>query len=506
MLNVIAGSSGIGMSLINPDYTIAWYNDLLAQWFGPLEQIRGRNCFEVFEGKGAVCPECPTKVSLETGVTVVAERCGITTSVGADRIVAVTTSPIRDADGKVIQVVELVRDITEHRLAEAEKIRLETQLQQAQKMESVGRLAGGVAHDFNNMLGVILGHSEIALDKVDPALPIHGHLVEIRKAAERSADLTRQLLAFARKQIVAPRVLDLNGSVESMLKMLERLIGEDIHLRWQPGADLWSIEVDPSQIDQIMANLCVNGRDAIADVGRITIETANVTFDEDYCAHHAGAQPGQYVSLVVSDNGCGMDPATQSHLFEPFFTTKGLGQGTGLGLATVYGVVKQNNGFIDVRSEPGQGTTIAIYLPRHQGEAAAVPAEGAEEPVMCGRETILLVEDEPVILEMVTQILHELGYTVLAAGTPGEAIRQAREYSGEIHLLLTDVVMPGMNGPDLARTLMPLYPDMRCLFMSGYTADAIVHHGVLDQGVSFVQKPFSIKDLAARIRETMVGK
>jgi PAS domain S-box-containing protein len=506
MLNVIAGSSGIGMSLINPDYTIAWYNDLLAQWFGALEQTRGRNCFEVFEGRDAVCPECPAKVSFETGVAAMAERSGITTSAGADRTVAVTTSPIRDADGQVIQVVEIARDITEHKLAEAEKIRLEAQLQQAQKMESVGRLAGGVAHDFNNMLGVILGHSEIALDRVGPTPSIHENLLEIRKAAERSADLTRQLLAFARKQIVAPRVLSLNETVEGMLKMLERLIGEDIQLRWQPGADLWLIEMDPSQIDQILANLCVNGRDAITDVGRITIETANTTFDADYCVHHEGALPGQYVRLVVNDDGCGMDPTTQSHLFEPFFTTKGLGRGTGLGLATVYGIVKQNNGFIDVHSEPGHGTTFAVHFPRRGGQVAAVPAERVEGSFTPKGETILLVEDEPAILAITTQILHELGYTVLAAGTPGEAIRQAKEYSGEIHLLLTDVVMPEMNGLDLARHLKSLYPDLRRLFMSGYTADIIAHHGVLDPGVSFVQKPFSIKELAARIRETMVGE
>jgi CheY-like chemotaxis protein len=341
---------------------------------------------------------------------------------------------------------------------------------------------------------------------MDPAQSIHDNLMEIRKAAERSADLTRQLLAFARKQIVAPRVLDLNETVESMLKMLERLIGEDIQLGWQPGTNLWRIEVDPSQIDQILANLCVNGRDAIADVGRITIETANATFDADYCGHHEGALPGQYVRVVVSDDGCGMEPTTQSHLFEPFFTTKGLGRGTGLGLATVYGIVKQNNGFIDVQSEPGQGTTIAFYLPRHRGEVAAVPAEGEEESLTCGRETILLVEDEPAILAITTQILHDLGYNVLVAGTPGEAIRQAKEYAGEIHLLLTDVVMPEMNGLDLARNLMPLHPEMRRLFMSGFTADIIAHHGVLDRGVSFVQKPFSVKELAAGVREALVGK
>ena len=273
-----------------------------------------------------------------------------------------TISPVRDASGRIVNYVAVKRDITEH-------LRLAAQFQQAQKMESVGRLAGGVAHDFNNMLGVILGHAELALEQVDPAQPLHADLEEIRKAAERSADLTRQLLAFARKQTVAPKVLDLNETVEGMLKMLRRLIGEDIDLAWLPGADLWPVKMDPSQIDQILANLCVNARDAIAGVGKVTIETGNGAFDEDYCADHAGFVPGEYVLLAVSDDGCGMDKETLAHIFEPFFTTKEMGKGTGLGLATVYGIVKQNNGFINVYSEPGQGTTFKIYLPRHVGKA-----------------------------------------------------------------------------------------------------------------------------------------
>jgi two-component system cell cycle sensor histidine kinase/response regulator CckA len=258
-------------------------------------------------------------------------------------------------------------DITEREQAVAEKDKLEAQLQQAQKMESVGRLAGGVAHDFNNMLGVILGHVEMAMENMDPAeAPLRGNLEEIRKAAERSANLTRQLLAFARKQTVAPKVLDLNETVASMLKMLRRLVGEDIvNLVWLPGAELCPVKVDPSQIDQILANLCVNARDAIGGVGKLTIETANSTFDDDYCATHAEAVPGEYVKLAVTDDGCGMDKATQERIFEPFFTTKGVGKGTGLGLATVYGIVKQNNGFINVTSEPDKGTTFEICLPRH---------------------------------------------------------------------------------------------------------------------------------------------
>jgi signal transduction histidine kinase/ActR/RegA family two-component response regulator len=360
-----------------------------------------------------------------------------------------------------------------------------------------------IFHDFNNMLAVILGHAEMALLQVDPAQPLHADLEEIRTAAERSANLTRQLLAFARKQTVAPKVLDLNETVAGMLKLLQRLIGENIHLTWQPGANLWPVRVDPSQIDQILANLCVNARDAIADVGTITIETGNAVFDEAYCAAHPDAVPGEYVRLAVSDTGCGMDQDTLAHIFEPFFTTKGVGKGTGLGLATVYGIVKQNNGFITVYSEPGQRTTFTIYLPRQVGKAEQARLAGAAEPALRGQETILLVEDEPVILELTTVMLERQGYTVLAASTPGEAIRLARERAGNIHLLMTDVVMPEMNGRDLAKNLLSLYPQLKHLFMSGYTANVIAYNGVLDEGVYFIQKPFSIKGLAAKVREAL---
>jgi nitrogen-specific signal transduction histidine kinase/ActR/RegA family two-component response regulator len=397
-------------------------------------------------------------------------------------------------------------DITERKRAEEEKAKLEAQLQQAQKMESVGRLAGGVAHDFNNMLSAILGHAELALDQVDPARPLQAHLQEIQKAARRSADLTRQLLAFARKQTVQPKVLDLNETVESMLKMLQRLIGEDIQLTWQPEANLWPVRVDPSQIDQILANLCVNARDAISGVGKMTIETGNSALDEAYCAEHAGFSPGEYVRLTVSDDGCGMDRETLAHIFEPFYTTKGVGEGTGLGLATVYGIVKQNNGFINAYSEPGQGTTFTIYLPRQVAKAEQAREEGPAEPVARGHETILLVEDEPVILELTKMLLERLGYAVLAAGTPGEALRLARKQAGEIHLVMTDVVMPEMNGRDLAKNLLSLYPSLKRLFMSGYTANVIAHHGVLDPGVHFIQKPFSIKELADKVREALDSK
>lgn len=425
------------------------------------------------------------------------------------------TEQIDYADGKVAGAFEvhvfqmspgnaavLFNEITSRKQAEDERQQLQLQLIHAQKMESVGRLAGGVAHDFNNMLGVILGHTELALQGLDPTHPLYASMQNIRKAAERSADLTRQLLAFARKQTVAPKVLSLNETVDGMLDMLRRLIGEDINLIWIPGPNTGTVRIDPSQIDQILANLCVNARDAIGDTGRITIETGRAFFDQEFCLRHADAVPGEYVALIVRDNGCGMDAEALAHLFEPFFTSKPIGKGTGLGLATVYGIIRQNSGFIDVESETGKGTVFRIYLPRHSSgmeHRSDLPAE----PAALGDETILLVEDEPMILEMTVKVLGGLGYTVLSATTPAEAIRLAREHANGIDLLLTDVILPEMNGLHLARNLASSYPGLKLLFMSGYTADAIAHHGVLDEGVHFIQKPFSTSTLAIKVREAL---
>jgi PAS domain S-box-containing protein len=390
--------------------------------------------------------------------------------------------------------------------AETERENLHSQLLQAQKMESVGRLAGGVAHDFNNMLGVIIGHTEILLEKVDPEQPIFANLQEIRKAAGRSVDLTRQLLAFARKQSIAPRSLDLNTTVEGMLKMLRRLIGEDINLVWMPGKDVWPVKVDPSQIDQILANLCVNARDAITGVGKVIIETQSVTFDESYCANNPEFTAGEYVMLAVNDDGCGMSRETLEKVFEPYFTTKEIGKGTGLGLATVYGIVRQNEGFINVFSIPGQGTSFKIYLPRHRANTEQSEKENHTAPNMHGHETLLVVEDEPSILDMVKMILEGLGYDVLTASSPSEALRVAKEHFGKIHLLITDVVMPEMNGRDLAKELVSHYPEMRLLYMSGYAGDIVSLHGVLVERVNFIQKPFSRQTLATKVREALDNK
>jgi two-component system cell cycle sensor histidine kinase/response regulator CckA len=416
-----------------------------------------------------------------------------------------TARAMRGPDGQIVVFI-VCEDITERKRAEEERENLQAQLFQAQKMEVLGRLAGGVAHDFNNMLFAILGHTELAIRLSSPSDPIHDYLKVIEESAYRSADLVRQLLAFARQQTVAPKVLDLNDTVASMLKMLRRLIGEDIHLVWMPGASLWPIKIDPSQIDQLLANLCVNARDAIASVGKVVIETRNAVFDEAYCAVHPGFVCGQFVLLAVSDDGCGMTQDIMDHLFEPFFTTKEVGKGTGLGLATVYGIVKQNEGFINVYSEPGRGSTFKIYLPPFEGEAVELMAASAAEIPKGRGETVLLVEDEAAILKVGQSILQELGYHVLTADTPGEALHQAEAHAGDIQLLITDVVMPEMSGWDLAQLLGKVRPALKVLFTSGYTADVISHRGVLDEGVHFLQKPFSMRDLAFKVREVLEQK
>jgi PAS domain S-box-containing protein len=404
--------------------------------------------------------------------------------------------------GKMVRTVEF-RDISEQKEHEAERDHLQKQLLQAQKMESVGRLAGGVAHDFNNMLSVILGQTELIQETISPSSPIYDSLTEIQKAAERSADLTRRLLAFARKQTIDPKLLDLNEAISGTLKMIQRLIGENIDLVWLPGEELPLVMIDPSQLDQLLANLCVNARDAIGENGKLTIETENATFDDAYCNSHPGYLPGEYVVLIVSDNGCGMDKDTLHHIFEPFYTTKEMGKGTGLGLATVYGIVRQNKGFLNVYSEINEGTTFKIYLPREQNETQAKkrgPLNGEE---IKGYETIMVVEDELAILDMIETMLERLGYTVLPVNTPNEAIILTESYAGKIDLLLTDVVMPEMNGRQLTKELVARNPNLKTLYMSGYTANVIAHHGVLDRDVAFIEKPFSSADLAAKIRKVL---
>jgi len=493
----ILDNIGIGVALISDKMQVLELNHRMRAWFPVVDPDQRPVCYRVFNDPPgeAVCDYCPTQKTLQDGL--VHEATTQTPQAGKVRNYRIVSSPVFDTLGKVTAAIEMIEDITE-------KLSLESQLRHSLKMESVGRLAGGVAHDYNNMLSVILGYAELALDKVAPSDSLHGDIEEILNAARRSKEVTRQLLAFARKQTIAPKIIDLNEAVEGMLKMLRRLIGENINLSWVPGVNLWPINIDPSQLDQILANLCVNARDAIADIGEVTIETETVTFDSAYCEDHAGFVPGDFVLLAVSDDGCGMNKETADQIFEPFFTSKRVGRGTGLGLSTVYGIVKQNNGFINVYSEIDKGTTIRIYFSRYVDPAVETQPEKAAEIPLSRGEKLLVVEDEPALRTLAKIMLQKLGYQVLVAGTPAEAIRLAEEHASEIRLIVTDVVMPEMNGRDLAERLQALNPGMKKLFMSGYTADVIVHRGVLDEGVNFIQKPFSINDLAVKVREALL--
>ncbi len=410
-----------------------------------------------------------------------------------------TVAPVRNSENVITHYVGVKEDITEQK-------RLEEQLRHTQKMEAIGQLAGGIAHDFNNMLGVIFGYAEMTLEKAARDDPLRKNIEAIREASLRSMEITRQLLAFARKQTVMPKVLDLNRTVEGMLKLLQRLIGEDIKLTWQPGPELWQIKIDPSQIDQILANLCVNARDAIPGVGKITIETKKAVFDDNYWTEREGFFPGEYVMLAVSDNGSGMDKRILEKIFEPFFTTKGLGRGTGLGLATVYGIVKQNAGFLNVYSEPGHGSTFRIYFPRYTVDGEQMERESGTDLPPGGDETILLVEDETEVLNMVKMMLEEFGYTVLTSSKPKEAILIATDKYIALDLLITDMIMPEMTGRELAENLTHLCPKLKCLFMSGYTGKAMDHQDLLKEGVNFIQKPFSKQELAARVRTVLDSK
>ncbi len=403
------------------------------------------------------------------------------------------------ANGREGLVFELfAEDVTERRA-------LEQQLRQSQKMEAVGRLAGGIAHDFNNLLMVISGYSEFLLERLGAEPHLRGPAQEIASAAERASSLTRQLLAFSRKQMLTPRIVNLNDVATENLKMLTRMIGEDIDLVMVPGKNLWPIRADAGQIDQVIVNLAVNARDAMPSGGKLTIETSNVTLDDDYARFHAPLRPGDYVMIAISDTGAGMDSETQQHIFEPFFTTKGT-RGTGLGLSTVYGIVKQSGGYIWVYSEVGKGTTFKIYLPRvaSAGETATQVAAPVEyRKVEPGTETILLVEDEANLRYLARQYLEKQGYKVIEAADGAVAMQIAVAHEAVIHLLLTDVIMPGMNGRELAQRISEIRPNVKILYMSGYTENVIGHNGMLDAGVRLLQKPFNLRDLKSKVREVL---
>ena len=427
---------------------------------------------------------------------------------GSPIVVSVSTAPLRRPDGTIYGIMSILMDVTERKVAEETRDRLtmvEEQLRQSQKMEAVGRLAGGVAHDFNNLLTAISGYSDLLLHRLPEYSTLRRDVEEIRKAGDRAAALTRQLLAFSRRQVLQPKVLDLNIVVAKMGQMLRRLVGENIELSIDASPSLSRVKADPGQIEQVIVNLVVNARDAMPDGGRITIATADADLSPSYAAAHPEVVPGPHVLLSVADTGQGMSVEVQAHLFEPFFTTKERGKGTGLGLATVYGIVQQSGGHIRVNSAPERGSTFLMYLPRV--EAPEDGAEGGDRPLLPhpspGTETVLLTEDEEVVRRLTREILSGNGYKVLEAGNGREALLVSEAHRGEIDLLLTDVIMPKMSGRDLGERIRLQRPGLRILYMSGYTDDAILRHGVLENGIPFLQKPFTPEGLARMVREVL---
>ena len=493
-----------GISVLDKEFTIVRVNQALERAYAQAMPLVGKKCYQAYHGRREPCEICPTRSTLETGLAareMVMEK-------GAEgeivRYLDLYTFPLLDmSSGQMKGVVEYVRDITERQQAEEAMRRSEEQLRQAVKMEAVGRLAGGVAHDFNNILTGITGYSELLLMNLNDQDPLRHDVEEIKNAADRAASLTRQLLAFSRKQMLKMQPLDLNVVVANMDRMLKRIIGEDIDLVTIAGPGQATVKADPGQMEQVILNLAVNARDAMPQGGKLTIETARLELDASYARQHLEVHPGPYVMLAISDTGLGLDQETQAHIFEPFFTTKGPGQGTGLGLSTVYGIIKQSGGYIYVYSEPGQGTTFKIYLPRLKDEVALAQPGEPGAPSRPGMETILLVEDEEIVRQVARRILERNGYTVKEAGLGTEALLLSKHNSGPIHLLLTDVVMPEMSGRELAELLTQQRPGIKVLYMSGHTENAIVHHGVLEQGIAFIQKPFKHDLLLQKVREVL---
>jgi PAS domain S-box-containing protein len=477
-------------------------NDAMCTWTGKRrEELLGKTAHELF-AKAEMDPLLEQeKLVFETGKECITED-QITDPQGNKRTLMTKKSLLLDGEGNK-QIVGVGRDITELKHAEKEREKLLEQLRQSQKMEAVGVLAGGVAHDFNNLLSVIKGYTELLLEDLAPDDPKRLDLERIEKAGQQAAVLVSQLLAFSRKQMLNPVMLNLDDVIAEMSQMLHRLISEDIELAFVTRSAPGLVKADQGQIQQIIMNLVVNARDAMPQGGTITIETANMDLDEDYARKHPTVSAGQYVMLAISDTGIGMDEATQARIFEPFFTTKEKGKGTGLGLSTVYGIVNQSNGFIWVYSELGKGTTFKIYLPRVQGEAASFSVDDSVVSNLRGSETVLVVEDEPSVRALAVRILRERGYTVIEASNGKEALRAAQEYAGKIDLVLTDVIMPEMNGKVLVSQIEAERPGIRTLFVSGYADNAIVHQGILEPNVAFLQKPFAGNALASKVREVL---
>ena len=458
---------------------------------GSVEEYRRYTGFHD-DGRPYEPSEYPLARSLATGQVVDQEEMDYAGGDGVRRRIAVSSAPIRDPGGDIVGGLAVLTDLTERR-------RLEQQLLQSQRLESVGRLAGGVAHDFNNLLTAIIGHSALVLEQLEPEHAVRSQIEEIAHCGQQAAVLTQQLLAFSRRQVLQPLVLEPNRLIEDLAKLLRRLIGEDVALTTRLDPALGRVRADPGQVEQIIVNLAVNARDAMSGGGQLTIETSNVALDKRYTREHPEVQPGPYVLIAVSDTGVGMSKEIQAQIFEPFFTTKAIGHGTGLGLATVYGIVKQSGGSIWVYSEPGHGSTFKVYLPRVEAPADATTV-GAAGEILTGTETILLVEDDAGVRRLVRSVLTTAGYTVLECQNGTEALLMSEGFGGGIALLLTDVVMPGMSGKELAAKVAARRLTVRVLYMSGYTDDAIVHHGILDAGTAFLEKPFSPAVVLRKVR------
>jgi PAS domain S-box-containing protein len=484
------------MRVIGPDFTILRANRTFLEMVGlPEEQVVGRKCHEVLSSEFCGTTDCPVTRILG-GEKRVEDEIEKQRADGSRFPCMLASTPLQDESGRVVGVVEDIKDITERR-------QLEEQLFQAQKMEAIGRLAGGVAHDFNNLMTVITGYADRLLRRMSPDDPSRKEIESIRKSGEQAVALTRQLLAFGRKQVLQPRVLDLNALIREYAAMLPRLLGEDIDVTLELDSGLGRIKADPVQIQQVLMNLAVNARDAMPDGGGLTVETANTELPPAGRTSYV-APAGHYVMLAVRDTGCGMDVQTRERIFEPFFTTKEVGTGSGLGLSTVYGIVRQSGGDIRVYSTPGQGTSFIVYLPRvEEPLPEQKEPRPSESEVEHGSETILLVEDEKSLRELAKIELEELGYSVLEAGSVGEGLAVSEAHEGTIHLLLTDVVLPGLSGSRLREILERRRPDIKVLYISGHTERHVVRHGVLEPGIPFLEKPFTFEGLAAKIREVL---
>jgi two-component system cell cycle sensor histidine kinase/response regulator CckA len=480
--------------VLGEQFRVKRANRAAARVFGlEFSQLIGQPCYQVVHGRDEPIPECPLQRMLVTGKEARADieepRLG--------KVFDATATPLHNSGVAVLGCVEVLRDISERK-------RMEEQLRQSQKMEAIGHLAGGVAHDFNNLLTAITGYSDLLLARLREGDRLRKHVQEIKKAGERAASLTRQLLAFSRRQVLIPQILDLNSVVSNVQKMLRRMIGEDIDLVTLPAADLGHVKADPGQIEQVIMNLAVNARDAMPQGGKLTVETANIDLDESYTRSHIDVMPGRYLMLALSDTGCGMDAETLSHIFEPFYTTKEEGKGTGLGLATVYGIVKQSGGHIWVSSDLGQGTTFKIYLPRVEAVVEKLMPGRVAAGLPRGAETVLLVEDEVIVRDLVREVLQSSGYTVLVASGAAEALAISEQRApGPVHLMLTDVVMPEMDGPQLADHLARLFPNMKVLYMSGYAETAAARHSKLSLDAPCLEKPFAPEALARKVREVL---